>query len=73
MIDDGFLRRGVERVRATTMAVNTPSRGVMERAGLSYVRTFHEEWDDPLPGTELGEVEYALTRRTWERRRGAGT
>lgn len=67
LIDEGFRQRGVQRVRAATMAVNAPSRRVMERAGLTYVRTFHEEWDDPLPGTELGEVEYALTREAWER------
>jgi RimJ/RimL family protein N-acetyltransferase len=29
--------------------------------GLSYVRTFHLTWDDPIPGTEHGEVEYALS------------
>lgn len=69
VIDDGFRHRGVQRVRATTMAVNTPSRRVMERVGLTYLRTFHEEWDDPLPGTEFGEVEYALTRDRWQQRR----
>lgn len=26
------------------------------------MRTFHVEWDNPLPGTEEGEVEYALDR-----------
>lgn len=54
-----------ERFVAFTMAVNTPSRNVMERIGLKYMRTFHEEFDDPLPGTEEGEVEYALTREEW--------
>jgi len=38
----------------------------MEKAGLAYVRTSHEEFDDPLPGTEHGEVEYALTKAEWE-------
>lgn len=69
LIHDGFTTRGVLRVRATTMAVNTRSRQVMERCGLTYVRTFHEEWDDPLPGTEHGEVEYALTKSEWEHTR----
>lgn len=67
LIANGFTELGVRRVRATTMAVNTRSRQVMERCGLAYVRTFHEEWDDPLPGTEYGEVEYALTKPDGER------
>lgn len=57
------------RCVAITMAVNTPSRKVMEKIGLKYVRTFHEEFEDPLPGTEEGEVEYALTREEWLLRR----
>lgn len=53
------------RCVAITMAVNIPSRRVMDRIGLEYIRTFHEEFEDPLPGTEQGEVEYALTREEW--------
>jgi len=56
----------MRRVWAQTMAVNSRSRRVMEKAGLAYVRTSHEEFDDPLPGTEHGEVEYALTKAEWE-------
>ncbi|MQA81034.1 MAG: GNAT family N-acetyltransferase [Streptosporangiales bacterium] len=52
----------VRSVVATTMSVNTGSRRVMEKVGLSYVRTVHVEWPDPLPGTEHGEVEYRLDR-----------
>ncbi|MCO5218761.1 MAG: GNAT family N-acetyltransferase [Thermomicrobiales bacterium] len=58
----------VERFVAITMAVNIRSRRVMERIGLTYVRTFHEEFEDPLPGTEHGEVEYAMTRAEWSDR-----
>ena len=47
---------------ATTMAVNVRSRRVMEKAGLRYARTVQVAWDDPLPGTEQGEVEYRLRR-----------
>jgi len=57
---------GARRVLAQTMAVNQRSRSVMERVGLRYARTFHLEFEDPLPGTELGEVEYELTREEWE-------
>ena len=44
------------------MAVNTRSRAVMERCGLRHVRTFHLDFDDPIPGSEEGEVEYELRR-----------
>ena len=64
LIAKGFADLGLERIWAQTMAVNTASRRVMERAGLSYVRTFHLAWEHPLAGTEQGEVEYALTRET---------
>ncbi|WP_436533573.1 GNAT family N-acetyltransferase [Actinoplanes sp. HUAS TT8] len=61
---------GQSRVIAQTMAVNIGSRGVMETIGMRYVRTFHPLWDDPLPGSENGEVEYELTREMWTARRG---
>ncbi len=48
------------------MVVNTGSRRVMEKAGLRYVRTFHQAWPDAIPGDEHGDVEYALTRDEWE-------
>jgi RimJ/RimL family protein N-acetyltransferase len=62
---------GQKRVIAQTMAVNTGSRGVMEAIGMRYVRTYFPSWDDPLPGADLGEVEYELTREMWEARRDA--
>jgi RimJ/RimL family protein N-acetyltransferase len=65
LIARGFAEQGVRRVTANTMAVNTRSRRVMERAGLRYVRTYTEEWDEPLPGAELGEVEYAVDADQW--------
>ncbi|MFE6780483.1 GNAT family N-acetyltransferase [Streptomyces sp. NPDC057702] len=70
LLHKGFADLGVERVWAQTMAVNTASRRVMEKAGLRYVRTFHEHFEDPLPGTEHGEVEYELRRVDWEPARG---
>ncbi|MGW0435841.1 GNAT family N-acetyltransferase [Micromonospora sp. NPDC003197] len=65
LIDKGFTEGDVKRVYAETMAVNIGSRRVMEKAGLRYVRTFHPEWPQPIPGSEHGEVEYALTRDEW--------
>jgi RimJ/RimL family protein N-acetyltransferase len=67
LIRKGFAELGVRRVFAETMAVNLASRRVMEKSGLDYVRTFREDWSDPIAGAELGEVEYALTRTAWER------
>ena len=65
LVDLGFRELGLSRIWAQTMAVNTGSRRVMETVGLRYVRTFHLTWDDPLPGAEQGEVEYAITRADW--------
>ncbi|MET7960707.1 GNAT family N-acetyltransferase [Micromonospora zamorensis] len=56
---------GVQRVWAETMTVNERSRRVMAKAGLRYLRTFHLQWDDPIPGTEHGEVEYELRAEEW--------
>ncbi|MFI8997205.1 GNAT family N-acetyltransferase [Streptomyces sp. NPDC053542] len=67
LVHRGFTELGVARVVATTMAVNAGSRRVLEKCGLRYVRTFHEEWADPLPGAEHGDVAYALTAAEWRR------
>jgi RimJ/RimL family protein N-acetyltransferase len=69
VIGVAFTQPGVDRVRAETMTVNTASRAVMERCGLRFVRTFHLEWDEPIAGTEHGEVEYEITKAAWEVRR----
>jgi RimJ/RimL family protein N-acetyltransferase len=67
LIDKGFTEFGVQRVTASTMTVNQGSRHVMEKSGLTYVRTFHQDWPDEIEGGELGDVEYELTRADWER------
>ena len=59
---------GQSRVIAQTMAANAGSRGVMEAIGMRYVRTYFPSWDEPLPGAELGEVEYEMTREMWQAR-----
>jgi RimJ/RimL family protein N-acetyltransferase len=66
LIEKGFAELGVERVFATTMTVNVGSRRVMEKAGLKFVRTFHQPWPDYIEGQEEGDVEYALTRSDWQ-------
>ncbi|WP_238163826.1 GNAT family N-acetyltransferase [Kribbella pittospori] len=71
LIDKAFGELGMDRVVADTMAVNHRSRAVMRRSGLRFVRVYHEVFDDPLPGTEFGEVQYAVDRPTWEAGRRA--
>ncbi|GGQ68374.1 GNAT family N-acetyltransferase [Couchioplanes azureus] len=66
LIDKGFTDLGVERVTANTMAVNTGSRRVMEKAGLRFRRNFTGDWPEAIEGSEHGEVEYELTRVEWE-------
>ncbi len=65
MVDHAFSVPAVERVLASTMAVNTGSRRVLEKAGLHHASTWHVDRDDPLPGSELGEVGYEVSRAEW--------
>lgn len=61
----GFTEFGVRRVTATTMTANVRSRRVLEKVGLSYVRTWFGEWPEYIEGAELGDVDYAVTREAW--------
>jgi RimJ/RimL family protein N-acetyltransferase len=61
LLQHGFETVRLHRIWAETMAVNTRSRAVLERLGLRHLRTDVRQWDDPLPGSELGEVVYELT------------
>jgi RimJ/RimL family protein N-acetyltransferase len=65
LVRHGFEDLGLTRILAETMAVNAASRATMASIGMEYVRTFHLDWEDPIPGAEQGEVEYALTRDRW--------
>lgn len=69
LVSKAFTDLGADRIVATTMTVNTASRRVMEKAGLSLVRTFFEEWPEYIEGAEHGDVEYVITRQTWTARR----
>lgn len=68
LIRTGFTDLGVERIFGHTMTVNTASRRVMEKCGMTVVRTIPYEGSDPIEGAEHGEVEYAVTRPEWEAR-----
>ncbi len=79
LIRRGFAEGGVQRVFAGTYQDNLGSRRVMEKAGLTLVRTYRptlEELtevlgDDGAPDDlwDGDDVEYELTREDWERQR----
>jgi RimJ/RimL family protein N-acetyltransferase len=80
LIRKGFTELGVRRVVASTYADNLASRRVMEKAGLTLVRTYR------LTPAELlalygitcpelfdgDDVEYALDRADWEQQGATG-
>ena len=70
LINMGFTDLAVERVFAHTLTVNTASRRVMEKCGLTLVHTvpYDGPGRDIIDGTEHGEVEYALTKPEWQAR-----
>ncbi|MEV5411891.1 GNAT family N-acetyltransferase [Thermopolyspora sp. NPDC052614] len=71
LLRHAFEDLGLHRVFAETMAVNTGSRATMASIGMRHVRTFYPEWEEPLPGSDHGEVEYAITREEWLAHRAA--
>jgi RimJ/RimL family protein N-acetyltransferase len=73
VICKGFAEFGARRVVAETMAVNTASRRVMEKAGLKMVRTFHQPWPYPIEGDHFVDVEYALDKAGWQRGRAGAS
>lgn len=64
----GFDDVGLDRIIAQTLSANAASRAVMERVGLTYVRSFPSSMIDSAEGIEEGEVEYEMTRRQWTHR-----
>ncbi len=67
----GFTELGVQRVFGHTMTVNTTSRRVLEKCGLTLVRTTPWGLPDAIEGSEYGQVEYALTKPEWQACTGA--
>ncbi len=57
------------RIFAETMRVNTGSRATMTAIGMSHVRTFPMDWEEPILGAEQGKVAYEITRDLWCARR----
>jgi len=64
LLHHAFVHQGLNRVHAETMAVNSGSRRVMEKLGLRYETTYFPPFA-PIPGSEHGEVRYAIDRETW--------
>jgi RimJ/RimL family protein N-acetyltransferase len=71
LINKGFTEFNVHRVVASTMAINTASRRVMEKSGMRFTRAFVADWPVPIPGDEHGDVEYAISRSEWEQARAS--
>ena len=65
MVAAAFTDLGAARVLAETMVPHPASRRVMEKWGMTVTRTFTQDWPYPIPGDELGDVEYAFTREQW--------
>ncbi|MBL9046216.1 MAG: GNAT family N-acetyltransferase [Tabrizicola sp.] len=62
LIAQAFDHWGFGAVRANTMTVNAGSRRVMEKSGMTYLKTIHPVFSDPIPGAELGEVVYEIRK-----------
>lgn len=65
LLRHGFDDLGLQRIFGQTMAVNAPSRATLASIGMRFVRGFHEDFDEPVPGSEEGEVEYEIRRGDW--------
>jgi RimJ/RimL family protein N-acetyltransferase len=65
LIRRGFTEFGVQVVTAEADPANAASRRVMEKAGLTLVRTFRLPGSDGSDGEEMDAVEYALTKADW--------
>jgi RimJ/RimL family protein N-acetyltransferase len=72
LIRHGFDDLTLSRIFAETMVANEASQATMSSVGMRYVRTFHRDWSQLLPGSDLGEVQYAITRTQWLTDQAAG-
>jgi RimJ/RimL family protein N-acetyltransferase len=65
LLAKAFGELGIDRVVAEMMAANQASRRVMEKCGMTLVRTYPWHEPHPVEGAEQGCVEYELTRSQW--------
>ena len=67
MVRQAFADPRVQRVFASTMAINAGSRRVLQKLGMTHTSTWMYDGPDPIPGAEHGDVGYELTRADWRR------
>ncbi|MBP1853246.1 GNAT family N-acetyltransferase [Rhizobium halophytocola] len=67
LVDLGFHSTGIEKIVACTMETNLGSRRVMEKIGMTPIRTVPFQSAD-FPGTDHRDVWYQLTRSEWQAR-----
>ncbi len=72
LIRKGFSEWGVRRVIASTAAANIGSRRVMEKAGLTLMRTYRITFPGLFAGEEQEDVEYALSKEQWMAQEATG-
>lgn len=65
LVAHGFQDLDLAAIHADTMAVNLGSRRIMEKLGMTLLRRYQEPCNDPIAGSEEGEVEYGITRDAW--------
>lgn len=62
LVAEAFGRLGFDCLLAQTLAVNTGSRRVMEKAGFRHIHTIFPTFPEPIVGEEQGEVVYEVRR-----------
>ena len=65
MVEQAFAAPYVERVMASTMAVNAASRAVLAKLGMTQIDTCPGARGNLIPGSEQGEAVYAMTRSAY--------
>jgi RimJ/RimL family protein N-acetyltransferase len=71
LIHKGFADPVIQRITASALADNIASRRVMEKVGLTLVRTYRASLPNRFNGVEQEIVEYALDRADWEQQHTA--
>ncbi|WP_042371756.1 GNAT family N-acetyltransferase [Streptacidiphilus neutrinimicus] len=67
LLHKGFTELGVRKVWAATMALNSGSRHVMEKVGMTFAHTLPTPDDmQMVEGAELGGVQFEITKEQWE-------
>ena len=67
MLSYGFDEVGLSLIFVETMTVNAGSRAVISRLGLIHVATHGAGVAGAIPGSEQGDVDYAITKDEWVR------